>query len=149
MKDFFKEILIYNFEMNKKLIEIFEKNSDKISEKALLLFSHLINAQNLWNRRILSTDLVYGVWEIIPFEILKKMNTENLETSENILENFNLETIINYKNTTGEQFGRPVKDIVFHYCNHSTYHRAQIAKELKTNGINPPATDFIHYKNQI
>ena len=97
MKDFFKEILIYNFEMNEKLIEIFEKNSDKISEKAKLLFSHLINAQNLWNRRILSTDLVYGVWEIIPFEILKKMNTENLETSENILENFNLETIINYK----------------------------------------------------
>jgi uncharacterized damage-inducible protein DinB len=92
---------------------------------------------------------VYGVWEIIPFEILKKMNTENLETSENILENFNLETIINYKNTIGEQFGRPVKDIIFHYCNHSTYHRAQIATELKTNGINPPATDFIHYKNQI
>ena len=44
MKDFFKEILIYNFEMNEKLIEIFEKNSDKISEKAKLLFSHLINA---------------------------------------------------------------------------------------------------------
>ena len=33
MKDFFKEILIYNFEMNKKLIEIFEKKiGDKISE---------------------------------------------------------------------------------------------------------------------
>ena len=149
MKDFFKEILIYNFEMNEKLIEIFEKNSYKISEKAQLLFSHLINAQNLWNRRILSTDLVYGVWEIIPFEILKKMNTENLETSENILENFNLETIINYKNTTGEQFSRPVKDIVFHYCNHNTYHRAQMATELKNSGVTPPATDFIHYKNQI
>ena len=61
MKDFFKEILIYNFEMNEKLIKIFEKNYDKISEKAKLLFSHLINAQNLWNRIILSTDLVYGV----------------------------------------------------------------------------------------
>ena len=29
MKDFFKEILIYNFEMNKKLIEIFEKNGGR------------------------------------------------------------------------------------------------------------------------
>lgn len=42
MKDFFKEILVYQFQMNEKIIEIFENNPDKISEKAHLLFLILL-----------------------------------------------------------------------------------------------------------
>jgi uncharacterized damage-inducible protein DinB len=76
------------------------------------------------------------------------MNTENLETSENIRK-FQFRNNNQLQNYYGENFSRPVKDIIFHYCNHSTYHRAQIATELKINNITPPATDFIHYKNQI
>lgn len=36
MKDFFKEILVYNFEMNNKLIMLFENHPNEISEKAQL-----------------------------------------------------------------------------------------------------------------
>jgi hypothetical protein len=39
---FFKEILVYQFQMNEKIIEIFENNPDKISEKAHLLFLILL-----------------------------------------------------------------------------------------------------------
>lgn len=149
MKDFFKEILVYNFEMNNKLITLFENHSGEISEKAQLLLSHLVNAQHIWNNRILKQDSAHKVWEILSLEILKKINSENLETSELILQDFQLETIIDYKNTSGESFKRMLKDIIFHYCNHSNYHRAQIATELKTSNITPPVTDFIYYKNSL
>ena len=149
MKDFFKEILVYNFEMNNKLITLFENHSSEISEKTQLLLSHLVNAQHIWNNRILKQDSAHKVWEILSLEILKKINSENLETSELILQDFQLETIIDYKNTSGESFKRMLKDIIFHYCNHSNYHRAQIATELKTSNITPPVTDFIYYKNSL
>ena len=149
MKDFFKEILVYNFEMNNKLIMLFENHPNEISEKAQLLLSHLINAQHLWNNRILNQYSAYKVWENLPLEVLKNMNAENLETSELILQDFQLETIIDYKNTSGEAFKRSVKDIIFHYCNHSNYHRAQIATELKTNNVTPPITDYIYYKKSL
>lgn len=149
MKEYFLDILKYNFDINEKLLQFFEDNQSLISEKAHLLLTHLINAQHLWNKRIVSEELVYGIWEMLPFEKLHEINLENFEISKKILATEDLERIIFYKNIKGKDFKRKLKDIIFHYTNHSTYHRAQIATELKTNGINPPATDFIHYKNQI
>ena len=73
MKDFFKEILVYNFEMNNKLITLFENHSSEISEKTQLLLSHLVNAQHIWNNRILKQDSAHKVWENLPLEILKKI----------------------------------------------------------------------------
>lgn len=146
MKDFFKEILVYQFQMNEKIIEIFENNPDKISEKAHLLFSHSTNSHHIWNARILGNTPKFAVWELTSIEIIKEKNKNNLETSFEILDSLDLETKISYQNSDGENFVKSLKDIIFHICNHSTYHRAQIATELKINNITPPSTDFIHYK---
>lgn len=48
--------------------------------------------------------------------------------------------------TQREQSSPKIKDIMFHIVNHSTYHRAQIATELKDHGIEPLKTDYILYK---
>lgn len=146
MKEFFKDILLYNFSMNEELMNFFEDNSEKISEKAHLLLTHLINAQHLWNKRIISEALVYGIWETFPIETLRKINAENLENSYKILDEDDLERVIFYKNTKGEIFQRKLKDIIFHYTNHSTYHRAQIATDMKINNLEPIVTDYIYYK---
>ena len=40
-------------------------------------------------------------------------------------------------------------DILYHILNHSTYHRAQIARELRELrelGITPPSFNFISFK---
>jgi uncharacterized damage-inducible protein DinB len=134
---FFKEILVYQFQMNEKIIEIFENNPDKISEKAHLLFSHSTNSHHIWNARILGNTPKFGVWELTSIEIIKEKNKNNLETSFEILDSLDLETKISYQNSDGENFVKSLKDIIFHICNHSTYHRAQIATELKINNITP------------
>jgi len=146
MKEFFKKILVYQFQMNEKIIEIFENNPDKISEKAHLLFSHSTNSHHIWNARILGKTpkfalfLKHKVSEID--DLLQLKNELSAEQSSFV----DLETKISSLESDGENFVKSLKDIIFHICNHSTYHRAQIATELKINNITPPSTDFIHYK---
>ncbi|SFH79234.1 DinB family protein [Halpernia frigidisoli] len=146
MREFFEDLLNYNFYYNEKLIEFLDKNDNQISEKAKLLLTHLINAQNIWNHRILHSTTIFGVWETLPLEKLQETNLKNLETSNKILENEDFERLINYENSNGEKFENVLKDIMFHYLNHSTYHRAQIATEIKNSGLEPINSDFIAYK---
>lgn len=146
MKDFFLDLFQYNYIYNEKLLDLFEVHENQISQKSKLLLSHLINAQNLWNFRILNEKHVYGVWETIPPEILRKMNAENLRISQQIIASENLEKMVSYFNSKGDPFENKLQDIIFHYLNHSTYHRAQIATEMKNSGLEPINSDFISYK---
>jgi len=53
MKDFFKELFEYSHHYNQGLIEIIQNNPDNISDKALKIFSHILNAHHVWNNRLI------------------------------------------------------------------------------------------------
>lgn len=146
MKDFFTELLQYNFDSNQQLVELFNQQSSMISDRSKMLFSHVLNAQHIWNHRILSEKFQLGVWEIHALNDLQKINEENFQRSLKILETDDLERKISYSNSQGKEFSNTVRDILFHIINHSTYHRAQIATDLKASGVQPLATDYIVYK---
>jgi uncharacterized damage-inducible protein DinB len=63
MKEKFKELFEYNNYFNQKLIELLSKNSENISEKTVKLINHLINAQQIWNSRIIN-EKEFEVWQI-------------------------------------------------------------------------------------
>jgi uncharacterized damage-inducible protein DinB len=146
MKQFFKELLEYNHYTNQKLWNIFNENPVKISEKAIKLYSHILNAHQIWNNRIEPQKPVFGVWEVHPIEICSNIDKKNYEQSLLILDKLDLNGIINYKNTQGKAFTNSISNILFHVINHSTYHRGQIATEFKQNELDPLATDYIIYK---
>ena len=146
--DFFKDAFEYNYHFNQELIQLFENNGTVIPEKSILLLNHLINAQEIWNERILNEKNAVDVWEIRPFESLKKHNKNNYNKSLQILNNTELSQQIIYKNSKGIEFSNTVQDVIFHIINHATYHRAQIASDLKANGIEPINTDYIFYKRK-
>lgn len=146
--DFFKDAFEYNYHFNQELIELFESNKQIIPEKSIQLLNHLINAQQIWNERILEQQPSVGVWEIRSLENLKNVNENNYNKSLSILNNTQLNQKIVYKNSKGIEFSNTVQDIIFHVINHSTYHRAQIASDLKANGIEPINTDYIFYKRK-
>jgi uncharacterized damage-inducible protein DinB len=146
MKAFFRELLVYSHHYNHQLIEIFTAHPGGIPEKALKLFSHVLNAQQIWNNRIEPGDISPGVWDIRQTEEFANINTANLEKSLALLDKFDFDKTIAYTTSQGQPFSNTVRDILFHVINHSTYHRAQIASELKQHGITPPITDYIFYK---
>lgn len=146
MKPFFKELFKYNNDCNQKLSSVFIDNPNKTSEKALRLFSHVLNAHQIWNNRIKTTQSAYGVWVIHVVQDLKKIDRANYEQTLQLLNTYNLNTTINYINSKGQTFTNSIQDIVFHIINHSTYHRGQIATALKDVGLEPLSTDFIYFK---
>ncbi len=146
MKDFFKELFEYSHHFNQNLWDIFNKNQDKTSERSISLYSHILNAHQIWNNRINPVQPLYRVWQIHSIQSCKDIDKTNYQNSLLILDKFGLNDIINYKNTKGQVFNNSIRDTLFHVINHSTYHRGQIATDFKQNGLEPLITDYIFYK---
>ena len=148
MKEKFIELFEYNYHFNKKLIEFISENFQLKPEKTVKLLNHLINAQQIWNARI-NNESEFEVWQINDWNNISKINTDNYSKTLEIIHNKSPENSIEYKNSKGEKFINKIEDVLFHVINHSTYHRAQIATDIKNNGIEPINTDYIFYKRKI
>lgn len=146
MKDFFKELFEYSHYFNQKLWDIFNENQDKVSQKSVQLYYHILSAHHIWNNRINAVQPLYKVWQMHPIQNCKEIDKANYESSLRILDGFNLNDTIHYKNTKGQDFDNSIRDTLFHVINHSTYHRGQIAAEFRRTNLEPIVTDYIFYK---
>ena len=145
MKKQFIDLLEYNSHFNQLLIKIYLEKKDSFNEKMISLLNHILNAQQVWNSRIIFEDS-FGVWQINPDEKLLENNQSNFENSFKILSERNLDEIIVYRNSKGDEFQNSIREIFFHFINHSTYHRGQIAMLMKQAGLEPINNDYIFYK---
>jgi uncharacterized damage-inducible protein DinB len=145
MIEFFKDIFEYHNHFNQKLADLLSENRDQISERTKKLFSHSINAHQLWNSRILNFD-PFAVLQMHSFEKVKIIDKENYLDTLKILKEYDLENKIEYQNSKGQKFENSIQQILFHIANHFTHHRGQIISNLRQRGIEPLVTDYIFYK---
>lgn len=145
MKAFFKDIFEYHHHYNQKLAGQLITHETLISEKTIPLFSHAINAHQIWNSRILQTKPV-GVHQLHSLERCKALDNSNYRNTLKILNSFALEATITYQNSAGDIFNNSIREILFHIANHFTHHRGQIVSDLREHGIVPIKTDYIFYK---
>jgi len=143
----FNNMFEYDFWANKRVIEVITKDN-VIDTKSELLFSHILNSQQIWYSRIMGNPKGQTPWDIIPYqsfpEIAQLIN-EHWKALLKEKDAKSLRNTIEYKNTSGEKFSNTLEEILTHIINHSTYHRAQISAHLKSSGKNPPITDYIAY----
>ena len=149
MKSFFRELFEYNLESNLKVKKILTQEGFVCSDYSIKLLNHLLNAHQIWNSRIERTIESFKVWEIHAPEKYEAIIYENHTLSMQILEKYDLKQSIKYYNSKNECFTNTIRDILFHVINHSNYHRAQIAADIKTSGGMPAITDFIFYKREL
>lgn len=145
MKAFFKDIFDYHNHFNQKLVDVFVEHSNKISERTIPLFSHCLNAHQIWNSRILNTK-AFKVFQIHELKDCKSIDNSNYKTTIKIIETLDLNSIISYQNSKGQTFNNSIRDILFHAANHFTHHKGQIISDLRQNEIEPLITDYIFYK---
>lgn len=145
MKEKLIDLFEYTFHFNSEMIRVIGENIEKVDEKTISLINHILNAQQIWNSRILG-EKTFEVWQINPFEMLEEINQHNFEKSIEIINNFDPDRKINYQNSRGTNFENTVFEMLFQAINHSSYHRGQINSLLKQNGIDPILTDYIFYK---
>lgn len=147
--NFFKDIFIYNHDINQKWLKHLSDLNIPLSETMMKLFSHIINAHHIWNCRILQKPSNINVWQIHTLQELIKMDKQNFYQSLEIIENDTLDRVVLYTNTENRSFQNCILEILFHIVNHSTHHRAQIAKEIRASGYSiPEKTDYIIYKRE-
>ena len=146
MEEFFNELFDYNFFCNKQLIEACAQ-LDKVPEKSIKLFSHILNAHHIWNARIAGIPATLNVWQEHAVKSWEDIHYENQRTTFEIITGTDdYEERIDYENSEGRLFINTKQDMLFHIINHSTHHRAQILADFRDQGIEPISLDYVFYK---
>lgn len=143
MKIAINDLLEYIQKSNNATIDLLVENKANLPQKAIEIYSHMINAHHVWNARILGKKPFFKVWQTHSVEVFSEMNEENYLISKKILDNNELDKIISYQNTKGESYQNTIKDIMFHIINHSSYHRGQVMLLVRNAGLEPIPTDYI------
>jgi uncharacterized damage-inducible protein DinB len=147
MKEFFLDKFEYDLNANRMWIECIEKQEDQVSDFVLKSISHVINVHHIWNARLLGHKAESGLWDILPIRFLQQLSLQNYRETTDYLERIELGEKVNYHSSEGIRFDREDIDILYHILSHSNYHRAQIVMDLKQNGLDHPAFNFISYRN--
>jgi uncharacterized damage-inducible protein DinB len=117
--------------------------------KAKLLLSHILLAEKIWLTRLLGNDSSgIPTFEEFPIDECEKMAAElhqGYEKFINSLSEADLNRSITYKNTKGDEFSTPIREILMHVGLHGAYHRGQIALLVREGGETAVNTDFITF----
>lgn len=143
--DHFVRQFAYNAWANREVLKILE--ADEAASQSLYLFSHVLSAERLWLERIRQQPQSLPVWPRLTVEECAGQADEIASQWRNYLDEvdpsqFSIE--VAYRNSKGQQWTNSAHDILSHVLLHSSYHRGQIAKEMRARGKQPAYTDFIH-----
>ena len=146
MKPFFEDLFVFTHQHNLGLIQALSEHKGKLPEKSFTVFSHMLNAHQVWNNRIVQAAAPFGVWQVHPPEDYLAIANNNYGVTKNIITAYDFNQLISYANTKGDAFTNTVQDILFQIINHSTYHRGQLAAQFREAGLEPLHTEYISYK---
>jgi uncharacterized damage-inducible protein DinB len=117
--------------------------------EAVRLFAHIASVEHLWFARVEARKPDYPVWpdSMSPSDAAA-LAARYADIYTRLVEDASPEQLgraVVYRNSAGREFHSRVSDIVTHVAMHGSYHRGQIARQLRSVGREPPYTDFIQY----
>lgn len=122
-----------------------QQNEDDLNEYVIKSFSHVVNVHHIWMHRLLEMPSESFTWDKLPIDYWEQLAQENHVKTIDFLEKQELNNKVNYTSEEGITYEKEIMDILYHILNHSNYHRAQISRELRIQGIQPPAFNFISF----
>ena len=144
---YIQKLYAYNDWANKELLASLEQQQIT-DEYCLKMFSHVINAQFIWHRRVSEQSNEYKIWDVWNFTEIHQALADNYsrwQTYFTQLTEEELARTFSYQNSAGDSFVSRVLDCVMHCVNHATHHRAQVGRRLRELGHTPPSIDYIVY----
>ena len=119
--------------------------------RSLKWMGHIIGAEFLWLARMEARTSELPVW---PDLSLQDCGTRLRDLSQQLVDGVaragpeRLNQRISYTNSKGESWTSTVEQILTHVVIHSSYHRGQIAADVRAAGQTPAYTDYIHAVRQ-
>lgn len=115
--------------------------------RPLRLLAHILSAELLWLQRIRRQPQSLPVWPDFSFDQCQSQISDLTLLWPEYLAEISASSLsedVAYQNSKGECWNNTVEDILTHVLLHSSYHRGQIASEMRAGGKQPAYTDFIH-----
>jgi uncharacterized damage-inducible protein DinB len=115
---------------------------------AVELLAHVLGAERVWLSRIEGIQSSLAVWPKLTLDEAEKALRENAVGYKRLLSKLTsagLQEPITYKNSAGDQFTSTVEDMLTQVLTHGSYHRGQIAAQVRAAGAAPNPTDYIAY----
>jgi len=115
--------------------------------RSLKWMGHIVGAEYLWLARLREEPAPLPVWPDLAVEQCAAHLGELSGMWHEYLADAGANRVaqrVTYTNSKGEEWTSAVEDILTHVTIHSTYHRGQIASDLRAAGQAPAYTDFIH-----
>jgi uncharacterized damage-inducible protein DinB len=115
--------------------------------RPLKFIAHILAAERVWMERLEGRKQTVPVWPEFTIEECARHVDELSELWRTYLEacsEADLAKSIAYKNSIGEAWSNRKDDILMHVVMHAAYHRGQIAADMRSAGLKPAYTDFIH-----
>jgi uncharacterized damage-inducible protein DinB len=112
------------------------------------LLDHLLGAEHVWLARLGGRQPEVAVWPHLEAGARADLARRNATDLVAIVGRITAEAAarpVTYTNSAGFTFTNTVEDILLHLCLHGSYHRGQIARELRRAGDIPEATDYIAF----
>ena len=115
---------------------------------AVELLAHILGASRVWLARIDGTQSPLVVWPKLTLDEGERVLEENAKAYRRVLSNLpsaGLQQPITYKNSAGDRFTSTIEDMLTQVFTHASYHRGQIAAQVRAAGGTPNPTDYIAY----
>jgi uncharacterized damage-inducible protein DinB len=150
MKEYLIDTFLFNNHANKMMLEKIRLLPDK--KEAIRYFSHLINSQNKWLKRIevYPDDPKMDWWKPeYELEQLEDLWNKSLEAWIGFLENKTEEElfdVVKFIGFDGAHWSVALKDIALQLNYHSIHHRAQVQTIIRQQGLDPDFVDYIGTK---
>jgi len=147
MKQYLTDTFRFNDRANRQLLARIKELPD--NEQAVKFFSHLINSQNKWLKRIevYPKDPHMDWWE--PVYALDQLEAEWEKSLRAWLDLIDGRTEgelfeeVKWVGFDGKTWTVPLKDIALQLNYHSIHHRAQIQTMIRAQGLKPDFVDYI------
>jgi len=150
LKQYLIDTFNYNDFANRLVLEKIKQLPDKT--EAIRFFSHLINSQNKWLKRIqvYPADPKMDWWEpVYELEELESKWNDSLNQWIDFLNTVSEDELSEEKKFVGydgAHWSCPLKDIALQLNYHSIHHRAQIQTIIRKQGLEPDFVDYIGTK---
>jgi uncharacterized damage-inducible protein DinB len=145
----FQRLVQYDYWANCAVLQVLRAIASPPARSVKLL-AHIAGTQKLWYERLqqVPTGQVWPEQSLDETARMIEMMYAKWSSFLRQASPFILGRSIAYVNSKGEEFTSRADDILLHVIMHGTYHRAQIAADMRANGHEPAYTDFIHAVRQ-
>jgi uncharacterized damage-inducible protein DinB len=111
---------------------------------------HIVGAEWVWLRRWLGENPSAAppwVEQASLSELKAQLSTIEEERARYLeaVTDVGLEQVVAYRSLKGEPDSQRLSGQLRHVVNHSSYHRGQVATQLRHLGVTPPSTDLIRF----